>query len=73
MFSAKISLLIVLSSLFPRRLESPILDHNLRTRVRVAEVSLYRWNKEGKFGKHLLLRISVTSLSDRSDIACSVN
>lgn len=65
MFSAKILFLIVFSGLFTRRLESPILDHNSRTRVRVAEVSLYRWNKDGKFGKHLLLRISVTSLSSQ--------
>lgn len=46
------------------RLESSILDHNSRTRVEVEEVSLYRWNKDGKFFvKHLLLRVSVASLS----------
>lgn len=68
MFSAKISFLIIFSGLSfqGERLESPILDHNSRTRVRVVEVSIYRWNKDGKFfGKHLLLRISVTSLSSQ--------
>lgn len=51
-------------TLFPRRLESSISDHNSRTRVEVEEVSLYRWNKDGKFfGKHLLSRVSATSLS----------
>jgi len=54
MFSVRILFLIIFLGLFSRRLESPISDHNSRTRFEVEEVSLYRWNKDVKFfGKHL--------------------
>jgi len=64
-----------------RRGSRPISDHNLRSRLEVEEVFLCGWNKDGKFlGKHLLPRVSVTSLSSllpagqtESAIACSVN